>query len=368
MSNNVIHRTQSVGPSINSRKVVTVDKNPYLQSTISQTPPAESSSTEDKAQAQAVVEQVAKVEDNNSTASSDQRAKARADFSALEKSRRLEAEAKAKLKKAQEMSDAYESKDLDRIARAHNMSTSDYVRWVNATAIGAPTDKPLSAQEQIARNQQAWQQQVNEKLSHVDKQVNDLNKLTYINKNILPHLIKAPDKYEFIHDKGVDEQCGIIYDFMNQHWLESGKTEELDPTALLDALEGQYLEEWKETQAKAAKFKKLQRSEMQKSSEQSPNPNSPSTTAKTVSAPKGTSSNAPSEAELFAGINGAPLGDSEDALAQEAPSNLIAGPSRGSSNNKNEPPRFITGGTTPKNSKFSRKVRLAAMQAERKKV
>ena len=53
-----------------------------------------------------------------------------------------------------------------------------------------------------------------------------------------------------------------------------------------------------------------------------------------------------------------------DTLAKKAPSNLVAGPSRGNATAIKQTP-VMTGGTTPKSSKYSRESRLAALSKSR---
>ena len=188
-------------------------------------------------------------------------------------------------------------------------------------------------------------------------------KQSYINKNILPHIVKDPDKFEFITDKGVDQVADLIYDFMNAHYNSTGGKnggEELDPVELLTTLEEQYMtkwnEEWQERQTKAAKFKKLQPKTT--TTDPSKTPNAEGSPVKTIGAKTSPHPTGKSEAEIFAGINGGEL--DENVLAQSAPSNLVAGASRGSAPAR-QVSSFATGGTTPKNSKYSREARLAAM-------
>lgn len=352
--NNIIHRHQAQGKSINERKVLAVAKNPLYKPEATEI--VESTGEEVKTAEQ--TEQVSdKVQQSNQTTAKDQQ---RQQWSALEKARKLEADAKNKLAKAEQLSAAYQSGDLEAIARANNKSVSDYVRWVNQTAISAPTKKELTPEAQQAIQAKEWREKIDAKVSKLDEEVNVSKKYGYMNKNIIPHLVKDPDKFEFIHDRGLDEVASEVYDFMNQHYTETGGAgvgEELDPIPLLEALEQQYFEEWqaeeKIREEKKAKLKKLQ--------------TKPETTitpsidaapkvigAKTVAHPS-----AKSEAEILTGINGAVI--DEDALAETAPSNFIAGPTHGTTKRVNGTPGFATGGTTPKGSKFSREARLAAM-------
>jgi len=330
-----------------ARKVLTVEKNPILNRSAEEETPigVEESS----------VEPETKVEEPKSK---------RAEFAALEKSRKLEAAANAKLAKATELAAAYESKDLDRIAKANGMSTTDYIRWVNTSALVKPTRADPTPQELIEQNEKAWRENITQEVELTRQERSENKKWGYVNKNILPHLVKDPAKYEFITDKGQDDICSQIYDFMNQHWLETGGKnggEELNPIDLLDAAEDDLMADWKEKQEKASKFKKLQAKAAEKTIESVDADGNP--VYKRISPGKSVPHPARTENDLLAQTLG---GVDEDALAQSAPSNLVAGPSRGSAKSvRAATSTALNVGTTPKGSKFSREARLAAMSKGR---
>jgi len=346
--NNVIHRNESFGPSYANRKVIAVEKSPLLNQSLTEAQP-EVKETLTTVKPDASPEEV--------------RSSKRAEFSALEKARQLESSANKKLKDAQELSEAYASGDLERIAKANGKSVSDYVRWINAKAVGTPTEKTLSPQEQIAENAKKWQETIEGKVKELDNEAGLNRKMGYINKNILPHIIKNPDAYEFVMDKDMDKQCDIVYNFMNEHFVESNG-EELDPVELLNALEEKYMLEFKEEekirQEKKKKFKKLQekieeKPEVKLDADGKPLATKVSPAGRSVAHPN----KSPDDALAIS-----LAGDvTEDALAEAAPSNLVAGASRGSANSKRAAVPNI--GTTPKGSKFSREVRLAEMAKNR---
>ena len=266
----------------------------------------------------------------------------REEFSALEKARRMESSATEKLKKAEQLAKAYADNDIDAIAKLNNMSTTDWVRQINAKLIGTPiNDNKASPISNIENNARSWQESMETQMKEVTRIQNENTKFSYINKNILPHLTKDPDKYEFIYDKGVDEVSELVHDFILNHFIETGGKEggeELDPVELLDALEEKYMIEYKDLQSKASKFKKLQNS-------LSPIP------TKVL----------PAEKEV------APTTDitDENYLSQNAPSNISGGPSRGT------PGKVVKGvmqqnsGFIPTNSPNSREARLKRMEMER---
>lgn len=347
----VINRHQSVG-NISNRKTYSMDKASYGES--KETLESERVPNTEVKESEIVAQVQEKVAEANLE---DVRATKRAEFSALEKARKLESTAKEKLRKAESIAAAHQSGDLDQIAKAHDMSTTDYVRWVNAKAIGAPTEKTPTPAEQVAANAKKWQEKIDKDVQElkIAKNVND--KMSYINKNILPHLIKSPEEYEFIHDKGIDQVSDIVYDFMNQHFLETG--EELDPVELIKSLEDQYCEDFRQDlkikEEKKLKFKKLSTPTETKTE------STPTGPAKTIGAARSVSHPTVSEADILSGINGGAI--DEDALAKKAPSNLVAGASRGNAPAIKQP--IITGGTTPKSSKYSREARLAALAKSR---
>ena len=360
--NNIIHRGQAYG-NVSNRKVIGMDKSKYFQP--EETEEVQLEEPKDRSEASQEVQD--KVQEVNSSPASP-RATKREEFSALEKARKIEMEANKKLKDAENLAQAYQSGDIDRIAKAQGMNTTEYVRWVNAKAIGAPTSKELTPQEQAAQAAQQWKESVDRDRTDTNQFVNSLKKDSYINKNLLPHLIKNPDTYEFIHDKGIDEVCSFIYDFMNEHFNETGghgKGEELDPVELFNDLESQYMQEWQDRQEKAKKFKKLQsktNNKLDSAAHPNGDPSDPNRPAKTIGAAKSITppqTEADKMAQMLAG------GSDEDSLAESAPSNLVAGATRGTSgsNSSSLPAKSPTsGGTTPKGSKFSREARLAAMR------
>src|SRR5258708_2843689 len=341
--NNIIHRNQSKGLSPTDRKVISVEKRfPKV--------------VEEKSEGTDVVE-VVKEEVTPPVKNDDVRATKRAEFSVLEKARKLEADAKEKLKRAEELSAAYDSKDLDRIAKAYNMSTSDYVRWVNAKMIGSPTEKTLTPAEMVQEQARKWQETMENKVKELDYETQFNKKMGYINKNILPHLIKNPEKYELLTED-MDASADTVYTFMNQHFIET--KEELDPVELLDALEGKYLKDWQDEESKRqerkAKIKKLQAQEvLDKKADVVAKPGS----GKHISAPKAAEPKLSEEDQLAAALAGGEV--DEDVLAKDAPSNLIAGATRGTTAKSTDRRTIPSYGTTPKSSPHSRESPLAPL-------
>lgn len=368
--NNVINRHASIGKPINERKVIGVAKNPLYkpQDSTPETVP----STGETVKSSEQTAEVAKVVESAPT-----REQKRQEYSALEKARNLEKKARDEVKQAQELADAYQSKDLNRIAKASGFqSVNDYIRWVNVSALQAPVIKELTPEQAAQASAMKWKEEVDTYIKKDKEDKGNNNKFGYINKNILPHIVKDPDKYEFIMDRGVDDVCDEVYVFMNDHYNETGGPgvgEELDPIPLLEALEEQYMNDWqaeeKAREEKRAKLKKLQ-SKSPDTKPTDPNVktvlNSEGQPAKVIGAKTVAHPSAKSEAEIFADINGGALG-SEDALAETAPSNFVAGPSHGSTPKAT---RRVgggfseTGGVTPKGSKFSRESRLAQMASK----
>ena len=152
---NIIHRTQS-NRTNNARKVIGVEKASYGQSAEILTAEQPTETTQPAETVEATTETPI-----------DPRTTKRQEFSMLEKARKLDAEAKSKLQKATELEQADASKDLDKIAKANGMSTTDYVRWINAKAVGAPTEKTLSPAEQVAENAKNWQEKMDKDMAEV---------------------------------------------------------------------------------------------------------------------------------------------------------------------------------------------------------
>lgn len=356
----IIHRNQANGPSISTRKVIGVEKSEYSKKNLTEAQPDHAPMIEE-AKIEVPKEVEVEVQQEN------KRASKRSEFAALERERKSASDQKEALRKAKELSDAIDAKDIDRIAKANGMSVTDYVTFVNRAALGQKTTTTLSPEEAVRKSAQEWQTRTEQELFNLKKEVNETKALNYMNKNIIPHIVKDPDKYEFLIDKDIDEQAYIVYEFMNRHFIETGGInggEELDPVELLDALEDKYLNEWKETEKmraeKAAKFKKLKEKQIEPESKPE---NKMEGISKSIPAAKSVS-HPSSDADKLAGMLSGD-GVDEDALAKSAPSNLIGGPSRGSAGSVARQPSFQTGGTTPKNSKYSREARLAAMSKSR---
>lgn len=301
----------------------------------------------------------------------------RQEWSALEKASKLEREAKAKLAKAQTLASAYESKDLEQIAKAHDMSVSDYVRWINQTALSGPTKEKVSPEIQAELEVKRWKEEVDNDREMWKKEMNEAKKAAYINKNILPIIIKSPEKYEFIHDQGVDQVADIVFSFMNEHFTETeqrtGTGEELDIETLLDEMENQYLTNWNEEEsareAKRAKIKKLQSANpsLSKNDEtlksETLTDGILSATPKMIPAARARQTDIdPVDEEIMK----AAAIDDNNALADRAPSNNTK------KSKANDPvikaiknsETYEKYGTTPKNSRLSRENRLAAIAAK----
>jgi len=306
-------------------------------------------------------------------------------WTAIENKRKKEAEAVKVQKKAEAIAEAHKTRDISKIAAAHDMSVVDYVKFVNEATLGAPSVSKLTPEQEQAKAAIEWKKQQESEIQTLKKQVDDNKVENYIYKNMMPHLTKNTEKYELIMDNDPDEQCYKIYNFMNQHFLETGGPgvgEELDIVELLDAaeedLKAQFLESEAKLQAdlkaaaeKKAKYKKFQ--SMVKPDEAKASsapdatkdvemiPDSTGRMAKRIAAPKGVSKTETPDDKLAQVLSAE---DSESALAESAPSNFVAGPATGSTPS-NKRGISSTYGSTPKTSKYSRESRLARLLDEK---
>ena len=305
-------------------------------------------------------------------------------WTAIENKRKKEAEAIKVQKKAESIAEAHKTRDINKIAAAHDMSVADYVKFVNEATLGAPSVAKLTPEQEQAKAAIEWKKQQETEIQTLKKEV-DSNKVeNYIYKNMMPHLTKNAEKYELIMDNDPDEQCYKIYNFMNQHFLDTGGPgvgEELDIVELLDAaeedLKAQFLEAEAKLQAdlkaavdKKSKYKKFQAMVAPEGKASS----APDATkdidmvqdstgrmAKRIAAPKNVSKTETPDDKLAQVLSAE---DSESALAESAPSNFVAGPATGSTPS-NKRGISSTYGSTPKGSKYSRDARLARLLQEK---
>lgn len=172
------------------------------------------------------------------------RAKRKEEWTMAEKARQLDASANEKLSKAKDYEHALANFDKDPmlLARALNIPLSDLLIRLQNSAMGAPTEKVLSPEEQYKLKNMQYEQQMQALNKRQIELENNTARNNYLNTKIIPVLNKEPDKYELLHAEGMENSANFIYEYMND-WY--GKTkQELNVTDVLEAFEEELTEKY----------------------------------------------------------------------------------------------------------------------------
>jgi len=167
-----------------------------------------------------------------------------------------EAKGSEKVAKSQALArDFLKSGDLAGAAKALGMSPADFREYAQNVLLTVPTpDKELTPEQKREADE--------EKLRADLKAIKDENdafraqtvRSTYIKDKIAPALADA-EKFQFIHDQGLDKISAYIYDLMNLHY---GKTrEELNPADVAAEVERQLEANFMSSIERARKIKRV---------------------------------------------------------------------------------------------------------------
>lgn len=268
--------------SIHDRKVITVEKRKFDQPEVQQTEadgsPIESvgvsqnGSQESENQKDSALKPAQIVVDN-----ANKKITTREEFSQLEKARKQVAEANKKAVQAEKLAEAYKSKDINKIAAAMGMTVSEYSLFVNQQVLASPTLPKLTPEQEAKQAALDWKKNIERELQEerlLNKQnaqkLIQLDAISYINKNITPHIVRNQEKFEMLIQTDDIDAVGLqVYEYMNEHYKKTcgadGKGgEELDPVVLLEALEEQALEDWQANeQAEIEKTKEAEKKRLE---------------------------------------------------------------------------------------------------------
>lgn len=267
--------------SIHDRKVITVEKRKFdqpVRQTEADGTPIESGEQESNDQRDSALKPAQNVVDNaNKAGSADKKITTREEFSQLEKARKQVAEANKKAAEAQKLAEAYKSKDINKIAAAMGMTVSEYSLFVNQQVLASPTQPKLTPEQEAKQAALEWKKNIERELQEerlLNKQnaqkLIQLDAMSYINKNIVPHIVRNQDKFEMLIQTDDLDAVGLqVYEYMNEHYKKTcgpdGKGgEELDPVVLLEALEEAALEDWQANeQAEIEKAKEAEKKRLE---------------------------------------------------------------------------------------------------------
>ena len=144
--------------------------------------------------------------------------------------------------------------DLVGSAKALGMSPAEFREYAQNVLLTAPTpDKELTPEQKRAADEEAFRAEVKTFKAEQEAFRNQTIRSSYIKDKIAPVLADA-EKFEFIHNEGLEKMGAYIYDFMNAHY---GKTkEELSASDVAEEIEKQLEANFTASVEKARKMKK----------------------------------------------------------------------------------------------------------------
>jgi hypothetical protein len=186
------------------------------------------------------------------------RHKRKEDWDMAAKARQMQADATEKLKKAQAYDAAVANFDKDPLALAKilGVSVPELLDKMQRAAFSMPTERVLTPEETYKLKTMQYEQEMQQIKQQQINMNNQIIKDNFVNKRVIPELVKNPDKYEIIHaDLGVDQAANFIFNYIAEQYLATGK--ELDPADVCQSFEEELEETYRNNATKLKSVKKF---------------------------------------------------------------------------------------------------------------
>ncbi len=171
----------------------------------------------------------------------------------------MQKEAKELMAKAQHFEEVRQKASTNpvELAKALGMDPTEFLRRYQNEMFNIPNEETKKPEPSIDEKLKAYEEErAKERKAAADYQY-EMNRLNYINNNILPVIKGDPEKFQLLNYNNLEASAGFIYDMMNDHWMRT--KEELKAEDVAEEMENQLQLEFEDKIEKVKKIGKFSR-------------------------------------------------------------------------------------------------------------